>query len=58
MVKKFDVIDTSKLLNNTGYYTKIRYIKEYIPNVTKLAIIASVSLNQNKILIVSKFMKK
>ena len=58
MVKKVNVIDTSKIVNETDYNTKIKDGEDNIPSVSNLATTAALTAVKNKILNVSNLVKK
>ena len=58
MVKKVNVIDTSKLVNKTDYNTKIKDGEDNIPSVSNLATTAALTAVKNKIPNVSNLFKK
>ena len=58
MVKKVNVIDTSKLVNETDYNTKIKDGEDNIPSVSNLATTAALTAVKNKIPNVSNLVKK
>ena len=58
LVKKINVIDTSKLVNKTDYNTKIKDTEGKIPSITNLATTAALTAVEYKIPNVSNLVKK